>query len=146
MKIVNIIIFVLCSIGLMAQEFPGKPGNIAVIQDARIDSLMHAHQQLNKVYTDIEGFRVQIFMDSGNDAVQKAEDIIVKFKEENPDLPVYLSFGQPYYRIRVGDLRNRIEAEGVLRRIIGRYNQAFIVKDKINFPQLISFPNQNQNL
>jgi hypothetical protein len=59
-------------------------------------------------------------------------------------VPVYLGYRQPYYRIRVGDFRTRLEAEGYLRRIVRNHSQAFVIKDKIRMPKLIYFTNQKQ--
>jgi hypothetical protein len=146
MKYLIFIGFILFSLPAVAQTDPVQAGGVVIHQDARVDSLLKIRKQLNAEYSQLEGFRVQIFMESGNSAVQQAESIIRSFREEFPDVPAYLSFGQPYYRIRVGDFRNRIEAEGFLRTLIGRYNQAFVVKERINLPTLKSFSIQNQDL
>jgi hypothetical protein len=146
MKYLIFIGFLLMAMPLASQTDPLQTGSVVISQDARVDSLLKIRKQLNAEYSQLEGFRVQIFMESGNSAVQQAESIIRSFREEFPDVPAYLSFGQPYYRIRVGDFRNRIEAEGFLRNLIGRYNQAFVVKEIINLPTLKSFSIQNQDL
>ena len=102
------------------------------------DSIYHSTQKL-------DGYRIQICMESGNDAVDRAKVVIDDFTESFPNIPVYLSFGQPYYRVRVGDFRNRLEAEGQLRFIMKEFNQAFVTKDQIELPALVSFPFNTQN-
>ncbi len=124
-------------------------GYARIIQDPRIDSLMLLSRQLNSVLSQrdegyLDGFRIQIFMESGNDAIDHANAVIERFSENFPGVPVYLIYRQPYYRIRVGDFRTRLEAEGYLRRIVRNHSQAFVIKDKVRMPQLIYFTNQKQ--
>jgi len=115
-------------------------GKINITQDARIDSLIVLHKKLRAADSRFEGYRIQLFMEAGNDAVQRAEDFIQKFEEEYPEWPAYLSFGQPYYRVRVGNFRTRLEAEGALNTLKRQFQQAFITSDMIEPPELIAFP------
>ena len=125
---------------LQAQYEYGNEGAVRITQDARIDSLMALHKELRAADSRFEGYRIQLFMESGNDAVQKAEAFIQEFEEEYPEWPAYLSFGQPYYRVRIGNFRSRLEAEGALRSLKRQFQQAFITSDMINPPELIAFP------
>ena len=84
----------------------------------------------------IDGFRVQIFMELGNDALRHADSVRAKFTDKYPDIPIYLIFGQPYYRLRVGDFRTRLEAENMYQRLKKRYKNAFVTADRINLPYL----------
>ena len=49
---------------------------------------------------------------------------------------MYLIFQEPYYKVRIGDYRTKMEAEAFLKKISGSYSNAFVVKDEINFPKL----------
>ncbi len=134
---------------LIAQQV--NQGYLRIVQDPRIDSLMLLNRQLNSRLSEssdgfLDGFRIQIFMESGNDAVEHAQFLIEGFNEDYPFLNAYLTYRQPYYRIRVGDFRTRLEAEGYLRELSRKYNQAFVIKDKIRMPQLQYFNHQNQEL
>lgn len=139
MKISTLLI--ICFLFLNGKSFAQNynQGSLMIIQDPRVDSLMELSKR-NPAYQTIEGYRIQIFMESGNEAVNRANETIAKFHENYPEIPAYLTFGQPYYRVRVGDFRTRLEAEGKLRFIINQYSNAFITKDMIGSPQLISFP------
>ena len=57
-----------------------------------------------------------------------------EFKEKYPDIPIYLVFGQPYYRLRVGDYRTRLEAEKAFLTLNKDYKKAFITGDRIQLP------------
>lgn len=59
-----------------------------------------------------------------------------EFVEKYPEVPCYVTFQQPYYKVRIGDLRTKMEAEKLLKRIEAEYPNAFVVTDQINFPEL----------
>lgn len=105
-----------------------------VHQDTRIDSLVKLHKTINSIDSLVPGYRVQIFFESGNYSKAEALKTASEFAEEYPDIRHYLSFDEPYYRIRVGDFRTLIEAKGFLNKIIKSYPSAFEVKDRIYFP------------
>lgn len=119
--------------------FAQNRGNINVRQDNRIEDLIDKQQKLYAIDSTLSGFRVQIFMEVGNDAIEHAETVKKEFKYAFPNIPIYLSYGQPYYRLRVGDFRTRVEAEKCLRNIKGRYTNAFVTADDI-FPPKITSP------
>jgi hypothetical protein len=75
-------------------------------------------------------------MDSGNEALMKAEEAKETFTEKYDHINAYLIFSAPYYRIRVGDFRTRLEAEKFLQKISRNYPNAWVIKDEINFPEL----------
>ena len=59
-----------------------------------------------------------------------------KFKTEYPEVPAYLVYQQPYFKVRVGDFRNQIEAQLFYLELQKNYGQLLIVPDKINLPTL----------
>lgn len=107
-----------------------------IYQDSRVDSLILLHQKINSQDSLVSGYRIQIFFESGNYSKDKALEIAEEFAENYPNIRYYLSFDEPYYRIRVGDFRTLIEAKGFLKKIIYTYPSAFEVKDRIYFPTL----------
>ncbi|MBW7847004.1 MAG: SPOR domain-containing protein [Bacteroidales bacterium] len=109
-------------------------GLMSLIQPVQLDSLIELSKR--PAFNKIEGFRIQIFMESGNMAVNHAQETIATFNNAFPDIPAYLSFGQPYYRVRVGNFRTRLEAESQLRYIAMTYPKAFVIKETIEPPAL----------
>ena len=75
-------------------------------------------------------------MELGNDALHHADSVMAVFKKKYPDVPIYLLFGQPYYRLRVGDFRTRLEAENMYQRLKKRYKNAFVTADRIELPYI----------
>ncbi|MEA3504086.1 MAG: SPOR domain-containing protein [Bacteroidota bacterium] len=111
-------------------------GDVKIIQDSRVDSLVQKHIKINGMQEGIQGFRIQIFFDAGNNSKDNANEVIEVFLNQYPDVSVYLSFKQPYYRVRVGDFRTRMEGEKFLLRIKRKYPNAWVINDEINYPAL----------
>ena len=129
-KLLLILIFSALVLGGYAQ----KRGSLHVNQDSRIERLMKRQRDVYAANSTMPGYRVQIFMEICNDAITHAEAMKSSFSAAFPELPVYLTYEQPYYRLRVGDFRNRVEAEKYLRMLKPKYNLAFVTADIINPP------------
>jgi len=114
-------------------------GNISVNSDPRIDELVKLHVAYNKAFPFMSGYRIQIFMESGNEALNQAEKVKEVFNDKYKNNNAYLIFVAPYYRVRVGDFRTRLEAEKFLQQIIRKYPNAWVIKDEINFPELTNY-------
>lgn len=119
---------------LVVCGFAQKQGKLNLRQDSRIARLMQKQKEVYAANSTMSGFRVQIFMEIGNEAVDHANVVKKEFEELYPELPIYLSYEQPYYRLRVGDFRNRVEAEKYLRILKPQYSVAFVTADIINPP------------
>lgn len=134
-KVLFLILFFGLNLLLMGQD---QAGEIKVIQDPRIDSLLQMHIKLNEKNPHIEGWRINIFFESGNNSKKMAVDAKAKFVQSYADVPCYVVFQEPYYKVRVGDYRTKMEAENFLKEIVAEYPNAFVVADEINFPSLDS--------
>ena len=122
---------------MIFQTVHAQQGKVEVIADKRIDLLIDKHKYHNRHQPVLEGWRVQIFFDAGANSKSKATEVQNRFTSRHQGTEAYLSFKEPYYRIRVGDFRSRIEAEGFLQKIKGEYPNAFAVSEMINPPPLI---------
>lgn len=105
-----------------------------IIQDARVNELVLKHVLINETQKGkIKGYRVQIHF--GQEKA-KAQDIKSKFMALHKDIPSYLDYQQPYFKIRVGDFRTKLEAYKLLQDILGEFSGSFIVSDDIELPEL----------
>ena len=129
-----IFLFILLSVATMATA--QKRGSVKVHQDSRIESLVAKQRALYRSDSTLNGYRIHIFMEIGNEALQHAEATKRKFENAFPDIPIYLTYAEPYFRLRAGDFRNRVEAEKCLRRIKPRFKEAFVTADKIYQPKV----------
>lgn len=113
-----------------------EPGSVMIQSDQRLEDLVDLHISYNEAFPVMPGYRIQIFMKSGNQALSLAEEEKVAFNEKYEDVNAYLMFTAPYYRVRVGDFRTRLEAEKFLKLINKNYPNAWVIRDDINFPDL----------
>jgi len=118
------------------QDHKGPKGEIQLIQDDKVELLVNKHIQINQNRNGIDGYRIQIFFDSGNNSKTKAQSIYEIFKSRYPEIGAYLSFKSPNYKVRVGDFRTRLDAQRFLNTIIGEYPGAWIIADEINLPNI----------
>ena len=133
-----VVLFLLSGLAVMgfAQEKNNEKGHIQIIQDDKVDLLVSKHIQINQNRKSMEGYRIQIFFDSGNNSKTKAQSIYEGFKAKYPDVGAYLSFKSPNYKVSVGDFRSRLDAQRFLNDIILEYPNAWIIADMINLPKV----------
>ena len=133
MKRILLLILFVASTGI---AFAQNHGSLNVSQDDRIESLISKQRALYKIDSSFSGYRIHIFMEIGNEALDHAKKVKSQFEKAFPDIPIYLTYAEPYFRLRAGDFRNRVEAEKCLRRIKPRFKEAFVTADMIYRPKL----------
>lgn len=111
-------------------------GGTEIIQDSRVDLLVNKHIRINQAIKTMEGFRIQLFSDSGNNSKTKAQAAYDEFLAKFPDMGVYLTFKSPNYKVRMGDFRTKLDAQRFLNEVAGDYPNAFIISDQINLPKV----------
>ena len=116
---------------LEAQVLLPATGNVEVVQDNRIDELSAMYRKMSLNNPGVEGYRVQIFFDSGSNSKHIAANVKGDFDATYMGVKSYLSYKEPYYRVRVGNFRTLIEAVGFQKEIAVDYPNAFAVKDEI---------------
>ena len=121
--------------GLFAQQYEAAGSKTEIIQDARVDLLVKKHIQINQVLNTMDGFRVQLFSDSGINSKNKAQSVQDEFQSRFPGMGVYLTFKSPNYKVRIGDFRTRLDAQRFLIELTADYPNAFIIADQINLPK-----------
>ena len=125
--VVGVILYIApCSIYAQTQT-------VIIQHNIKVDSLVEKNIEHNKSLNGIQGYRVQLFFGSERKA---ATDAKTKFLQLMPLEEVYLIYQQPYFKVRVGDFRTKIEAEAMYRKLLTDFDKAFIIPDKINLPKL----------
>jgi hypothetical protein len=105
-----------------------------MVQDKRVNELVLKHVLINEARKGkIKGYRVQIHF--GQEKA-KALDVKSKFMAQHKDVPSYLDYQQPYFKIRVGNFRTKLEAYKLLQEISGDFSGSFIVSDDIELPEI----------
>ena len=106
-------------------------GKVEKFQDDKISQLSEQYKKMSLKNPEIDGYRVQLFFESGSNSKNKATNLKSDFDAVHPDVKSYLSYKEPYYRVRVGNFHTLAEAVGFQKKLASEYPNAFAVKDKI---------------
>jgi len=109
------------------------PGSVSYNEDPDVTRTM---QRFVEVKHERKGFRVQIALGDR----RTAEDTKRSFLQKHPDTPAYISWFAPNFRLRVGDLRTRLEAEHLLHQLRPEHPGSYIVPDLIEPPRVLEVP------
>lgn len=82
---------------------------------------------------EVDGYRIQILAVTGANSRTTAENERSVFAARYPETPSFLSYAEPYFRVRVGNFATRLEAYKTLLDIQENYPNAYIVPDKITY-------------
>lgn len=129
-------LFLIICIVLGVVAYAQSHGSLNIKQDNRIENLISKQRVIYKMDSSFSGYRVHVFMEIGNEALQHAEEVQKQFQKDFPDIPIYLTYSEPYFRLRAGNFRNRVEAEQCLRRIKPKFKEAFVTADMIYRPKV----------
>jgi len=154
MKIKNILLFnlLLFSINILSQtgnrirmandifsslaEPALNSGRVNVIQDERLKVLVSRYTEYRRKDGKLSGYRIRIFSDSGTSARQRAMNERSRFVNDYPEIPTYLEYEAPNFKIYVGDFRSKLEGFKVCKQIGKEFRNAFLVPTRINLPKL----------
>lgn len=129
----------------LQESAPGK-GEVVIRQSPAIRNLVGVRRHGADVETSgdetflkIQGFRAQVF--SGNNQRKSKDEAFRKEKEIKelfPDLPTYVTYTAPFWKLRVGDFRTHEEAYHVQRMLMEAFpaykKEMYIVKEEVKIP------------
>ena len=128
------------------QESGIGKGDVTINQSSAIRDLVGVRLQGENVeymdgesYLKVDGYRTQVF--SGNNQRESKDEAFRKegeVKELFPNIPTYVTYTAPFWRLRVGDFRTHEEAYHVLRRLMAAFpsygKEMYIVREEIKIP------------
>ena len=108
--------------------------HILVDKDSRIDSLLQKNRDMNEVVylntlKNMQGYRLQVI--TTNDR-NKAIEVKTRLLTDFPGEKNYLIYHAPYFKIQMGNFREREDAEQLMDRVKQVYpTGVFIVPSRI---------------
>jgi hypothetical protein len=129
-------VLILISLLLWVSKISAQDSTASVVvnKDPRIDLLVNKQIEINEVTTRnsrraAPGFSILVI--SSNDR-NKVIDAKTKMYREFPELKAYMMYNSPFFRLKVGNFRERTDAEEYLSRIQRLYPTGiYIVPDTI---------------
>jgi len=123
----------LLDLGIFSGALPG--GKVTITQDQRLQTIVNNHILANKE-RPLKGYRVQIYFGTGSNAKAKAEGVKKDFLLKHTDIEAYMVYDSPYFKVRVGNFRSKLDAEKFKIEIQGEYENIFLIEEEIQFPDL----------
>ena len=107
--------------------------NHEIINEKGIDNLVSKYENILKNTGGINGWRLQLKFKAKESEIIK---IKLKFIKLFPDIPVFLEYQEPYYRIRVGNCRTKLEALRIKNLIKKHFSDTYPVPEIISITKL----------
>jgi len=112
---------------------PGQ-GKVKISQNNDIRNLVELHLSQQSKLNGIKGYRIAIYIGSGQEANKAADQSRSRFISKYEEVKSYKKFEYPYFKVYVGDFRVKSDALRFLKQIENDYPDAFIREDIISFP------------
>ncbi len=117
------------------------PGTIIINESYTLKQISSQKIKVNRI-NKFNGYRIEIYQGSDR---KVAQEILEKFKEENPGIPAEMVFESPYVKIKVGIFRSKLEAQKLFFKMKNEHDGAKIVYGNgLAFPPLNSKPKQER--
>lgn len=109
-------------------------GNIQINMPKNLKRVNDLKVKWNQLQPGIEGYRIQIYIGRSR---EEAIELRNKFLETYPDINADLVFENPYVKVRIGEYRNRIEAQKMYFELKKEYESVIVVSVKnMRYPKL----------
>ncbi len=92
-------------------------GSVEITQSLEIDDLVGIHLDMNKRAGGVDGFRIQLYLGSSNNAKKEASEVKAKVLSLFQDEKIYMMYEAPFWRVQVGDFRSKSESLDLYKRL-----------------------------
>lgn len=124
--LVTILLLEICVFSMAQVRYDVEPAVEVIQQD-----YIKAWEKVGEV----KGYRIQIMAFTGINSRSTAESERSLFGSRYPEIPAYISYNEPYFKIRVGNFLTRLEAYKALLEIQESYPGAYVIPDKITYTE-----------
>jgi len=122
----------LAQTGLFGQSYSSNSAKIYINADAKLLQIIKEQKQHNQHRRQIRGWRIRVYMGSGRNAREQAEEAQMKAQSYFSDVNAHVVHQSPYFQVVVGDFRSRIEAEAYRKKMLKEFPDCYVVESKIN--------------
>ena len=122
--IATFLLLAICMFSMAQVQYDVEPG---------IEAIQSDYVKVWERVGEMKGYRVQILAVTGTNSRNTAENERALFQARFPEVPAYISYKEPYFKIRVGDFMTRLDAYKMLVEVRDLYPGAYITIDKIKY-------------
>ncbi len=120
--------------GMFNGAYSSSAGQVYVNQNPDLQMIINNHISLNKNKYILKGWRVQIYLGSGQNSKTKANSRKTNFLSRYPNVNAYMVYDSPYFKIHVGNFRTKFEAEAFKKKISNYFSNSWIIESEIEKP------------
>jgi hypothetical protein len=129
MRAFTFIMLFFTAICARSQQSGVTEGSIEIIASPTLERLMLQKKEMFLADSVLPGFRIQVFSNSERKLVFQEEE---KLRLNYPDIPVYMKYDSPNFKLRVGDFTGKLDAQHWFNKLMPEYPNLFLVPDKVN--------------
>lgn len=110
----------------ITSQLQAQDATVTVHQDQEISKLLTLKKEVNKSGKSLNLLTIQIYSGNRSGALNAQS----KFLSKYGGFGAKMSYETPYYKIRVGRFKSRLEADKALKRIKREFSNAFILNPR----------------
>ena len=120
-------VFIIFILTFFVQQNAKAQINVIENSDQKtIDLLLERKMSQNNQFSLYTNYSVQL----KNGLKEEVETLYKDFTIQHPEIDATIIYANPKFKLVVGNYKNKIEAEYLLKKIAGKYPDAFVVKLK----------------
>ena len=114
--------------------------NVQVYQSAAVENL-YREKATGKALQMVEvaGYRVQIYSSNHQQLAKQEAMRLEKDMQSKIDLPIYVSYVPPFWKVRVGDFATYVEAQEFKNNFVLQFPElvgdTYVVRDQVTIKQ-----------
>lgn len=114
----------------LAQSDPATAGRVTVVEHGSAAKAVQLHAR-KSTPDKIRGYRICILFDNSQNARENAMAAQSRFKSLFPNIPIYTSYENPWFRVLVGNCLTDEEALILLETVKGEFGGAYKTNEEL---------------
>lgn len=102
-------------------------GSLTIVQDPGIANLVGIHMNASNKSKFIDGFRIQLYLGSNNNAKKEATQVKTRLLSLFPNERPHVIYEAPFWRVQVGDFRSKNEALSLYKKLKPEFPSCYTV-------------------
>lgn len=102
-------------------------GSLTIVQDPGIAKLVGIHMEASSKSKVIDGFRIQLYLGSNNNAKKEATEAKTRLLSLFPNERPHVFYDAPFWRVQVGDFRSKNESLSLYKKLKPEFPSCYAV-------------------
>ncbi len=129
--LINTLAFIII---ILFTSFSSATGQVIIRESSNINSLINSYKNVKQSSDQVKGWRIQIIT---TDDRRKMETARSKFARLYPSISSTWVHESPYYKVKVGAYKNKMELQGLLLQLKQEFRGVIPIVEKIDKRDLL---------